>query len=63
LKHSILDIEDKAVNELGMVHEKYLSGKYLGEESEDYLEIYDENTDGEKSGWSAILSAFGFEKD
>ena len=63
MKHNILEIEDKAVNELGMVHEKYLSGKYLGEQPEDYLEIYDEDADGEKSGWSAILSAFGFGKD
>ena len=63
LKYNILEIEDKAVNELGMVHEKYLSGKYLGEKPEDYLEIYDEDADGEKQGWAAILSAFGFGKD
>lgn len=61
LKNDMLSLEDKAVNELGMVHEKYLDGEYLTEKSEDRLEVYDEDRDGEKkSGLSALLSAFGF---
>ena len=60
LKNDMLAIEDKATNELGMVHEKYLNGEYLTEEVEDHLEVYDEDRDGEKkTGLSWLLSAFG----
>jgi hypothetical protein len=60
LKNDMLAIEDYATNELGMVHEKYLSGEYLTDEKEDRLEVYDEDRDGErKSGLAWLLSAFG----
>ena len=60
LKNDMLAIEDKATNELGMVHEKYLNGEYLTEEVEDHLEVYDEDRDGEgKTGLAWLLSAFG----
>ena len=60
LKNDMLAIEDKATNELGMVHEKYLNGEYLSESAEDHLEVYDEDRDGEdKGGLSWLLSAFG----
>ena len=60
LKNDMLAIEDKATNELGMVHEKYLNGEYLTEDVEDRLEVYDEDRDGEKSGLAWLLSAFGW---
>ena len=60
LKNDMLAIEEKASNELGMVHEKYLNGEYLTEELEDRLEVYDEARDGEKSGLAWLLSAFGW---
>jgi hypothetical protein len=60
LKNDMLAIEDKATNELGMVHEKYLNGEYLNEAVEDRLEIYDEDRNGEdKMGLAWLLSAFG----
>jgi cell division protein FtsB len=60
LKNDMLAIEDKATNELGMVHEKYLNGEYLTEDVEDRLEVYDEDLDGEKkTGLAWLLSAFG----
>ena len=60
LKNDMLAIEDKATNELGMVHEKYLNGEYLTDEVEDHLEVYDEDLDGEKkTGLAWLLSAFG----
>lgn len=61
LKNDSLGINEKAEEELGMVSEKYLDGKYLTEEKEDYLEIHDESRDGEKkTGLAWLLSAFGF---
>jgi hypothetical protein len=43
-----------------MVHEKYLNGEYLTEEHEDYLEVFDEDKNGEtKFGLAWLLSAFG----
>lgn len=61
LKNDMLALEDKAVGELGMVHEKYLNGEYITDETEDRLEVFDEDRDGEKKkGLSALLSAFGF---
>ena len=60
LKNDMLAIEDKATNELGMVHEKYLNDEYLTESVEDHLEVYDEDRDGESvDGLSWLLSAFG----
>jgi hypothetical protein len=60
LKNDALNIEDKASGELGMVHEKYLNGEYLTEEHEDYLEVFDEDKNGEtKFGLAWLLSAFG----
>ena len=60
LKNDMLAIEDKATNELGMVHEKYLNDEYLSEKVEDRLEVYDEDRDGEEQrGLSWLLSAFG----
>ena len=60
LKNDMLAIEDKATNELGMVHEKYLNGEYLNETVEDHLEVYDEDRNGEeKTGFAWLLSAFG----
>ena len=60
LKNDMLAIEDKATNELGMVHEKYLNGEYLTDKSEDYMEVYDEDSDsGKKTGLAWLLSAFG----
>ena len=60
LKNDMLGIEEKASEELGMVHEKYLNGEYLTEDVEDYLEVYDEDLDGEKkTGLAWLLSAFG----
>ena len=60
LKNDMLAIEDKATNEFGMVHEKYLNGEYLSEEVEDYLEVYGEDQDGDqKTGLAWLLSAFG----
>ncbi len=60
LKNDMLDIEDKATNEFGMVHEKYLNGEYLTEEVDDYLEVYDQDLDGDKkTGLAWLLSAFG----
>ena len=60
LKNDMLAIEDKATNELGMVHEKYLNGEYLHESVEDRLEVYDEDRSGdEKNGLAWLLSAFG----
>ena len=60
LKNDMLAIEDKATNELGMVHEKYLNDEYLTESVEDRLEVYDEDRDGENAGGlSWLLSAFG----
>lgn len=61
LKNDALDIEDKATNELGMVHEKYLDGQYLTEANEDHLEVFDEDRDGDKkTGIAWLLSAFGW---
>ena len=62
LKNDMLAIEDYASGELGMVHEKYLNGEYLTEDKEDSLEVLDEGRDGEKTGLSRLLSAFGFGK-
>ena len=62
LKNDMLAIEEYASEELGMVHEKYLHGEYLTEDKEDSLEVLDEGRDGEKSGLSRLLSAFGFRK-
>ena len=60
LKNNMLAIEEKATNELGMVHEKYLNGEYLNESVEDHLEVYDEDrTDEEQGGLAWLLSAFG----
>ena len=60
LKNDMLAIEDKATNELGMVHEKYLNDEYLTETVEDRLEVYDEDREGDKQGGlSWLLSAFG----
>ena len=57
-KNDMLAIEDKATNELGMVHEKYLNGEYLNESVEDHLEVYDEDRNGEeKTGLAWLLSA------
>jgi uncharacterized coiled-coil protein SlyX len=61
-KNDALDIEGRA-HELGMVKEKYLSGQYLSERPEDYVEIYDESAGGQQSGWSALLSAMGIGTD
>lgn len=68
LKNDLLGIEDKAVNALGMVGEKYVSGAYLEGDAQDYLEVYGNGSqadreDEEKSGWAAILSAFGIGRD
>ena len=62
LKNDMLAIEEYASEELGMVHEKYLHGEYLTEDREDNLEVLDEGRDGDKSGLSRLLSAFGFRK-
>lgn len=60
LKNDALNIEDKASNELGMVHEKYLNGEYLTEEHEDHLEVFDEDKKEETGfGLAWLLSAFG----
>ena len=60
LKNDMLALEDKATNELGMVHEKYLNDEYLTESVEDHLEVYDEDRDGERAnGFAWLLSAFG----
>ncbi len=60
LKNDSLDLGDRA-EEFGMVPEKYLSGDYITEEKDDYLEVYDEDRDGEKkTGLAWLLSAFGF---
>ena len=61
-KNDALDIEGRA-HELGMVKEKYLSGQYLSERPEDYVEIYDGSAGGQQSGWSALLSAMGIGTD
>ena len=59
-KNNMLDIADKATNELGMVPEKYLDGEYLTDSKEDRLEVFDEDRDGkDKAGLSWLLSAFG----
>lgn len=61
LKNDMLTIKDKATSEYGMVNEKYLDGVYLDENAEDYIEVFDKDEDAEeKSGLSALLSAFGF---
>ena len=53
-----------AVNELGMVGEQYLNGSRLDSTAEDHLEIENGSRSGErKSGWAAILSAFGIGRD
>lgn len=57
-KNDALGLDELAREELGMVPEKYLSAEYLNNEAEDHIEIY-EDEDG-KSGWAALLSAFGF---
>jgi cell division protein FtsB len=63
LKNDMLAIEDKATSELGMVHEKYLNGEYLDESTEDHLEVFDEDREGEEmGGLSWLLSAFGWGK-
>ncbi len=63
LKNDSLNLEDRAANELGMVSEKYLNGEYLTDEKEDYLEVYDEDRDGEKkTGLAWLLSAFGLDE-
>lgn len=62
-KNDLLSIRERAVEELGMVAEPYVNGSYLEGGGEDHLEIEKDNgssEDGGKSGWSAILSAFGF---
>ncbi len=62
LKNDSLHIEERAREELGMVSEKYLDGKYITEEREDELEVFDEKRDGDKkTGLSWLLSAFGIE--
>lgn len=64
LKNDLLSIRERAVNELGMVGEQYLNGSSLKSSEEDYLEVEDGSGSGErKSGWAAILSAFGIGRD
>lgn len=64
LKNDLLSIRERAVNELGMVGEQYLNGSSLKGDAEDHLEIEDGSGSGErKSGWAAILSAFGIGRD
>ncbi|MBE6585425.1 MAG: hypothetical protein E7645_02735 [Ruminococcaceae bacterium] len=60
LKSDMLTIEDKAANELGMVNERYLDGGYLDDQSEDYVEVFGEQSEEKNQGLSALLSAFGF---
>lgn len=61
LKNDLLSIRERAVNELGMVGEAYVNGSYVEDRGEDHLEIENGgDTEERKSGWSAILSAFGF---
>ena len=68
LKNDLLGIRDKAINELGMVSEKYLPGEYLDpavQSGEDYLEVFDgagSRTEDGQSGWARLLSAFGIGK-
>ena len=60
LKNDMLAIEEKASGELGMVHEKYLTGEYLTDEAEDRLEVFGKDQDGERmTGLAWLLSAFG----
>lgn len=60
LKNDALNISDRA-EALGMVSERYLGASYLPNDSEDYIEIYDEDASSvRRSGLSALLSAFGF---
>ena len=64
LKNDLLSIRERAVNELGMVGEQYLNGSRLDSTAEDHLEIENGSRSGErKSGWAAILSAFGIGRD
>lgn len=61
LRNDALNIKDRAQEELGMVPERYLNAIYLPNDAEDNIEIYDEGTtSSNKSGLSALLSAFGF---
>ena len=47
-----------------MVGEQYLNGSRLDSTAEDHLEIENGSRSGErKSGWAAILSAFGIGRD
>ncbi len=54
----LLEIRRIAVEEYGMVDEEYLKMQYLVLESEDKVEVYEEERE-ETIGLSAILSAFG----
>lgn len=58
LKNGVATVRDRATGDLGMVSEKYLDSSYVKGSAEDYVEVF--NEEGEKSGLSALLSAFGF---
>jgi hypothetical protein len=58
VKNDMLGIRDYAVNELGMVEERYLQMQYLSLGSADSIEAFEEEKE-QTIGISALLSALG----
>ena len=58
LKYDIESIKADA-QQLGMISSEFVGGKTIAAENDEEIEIYD--NDGEKTGFAALLSAFGIE--
>ena len=58
LKYDIESIKADA-QQLGMISSEFVGGKTIAAENDEEIEIYD--NEGEKTGFAALLSAFGIE--
>lgn len=60
IKNDLRYIETVARTRLGMIDKSYAPLKYLGEELEEKVVIYDTGTDSHRIGLSTLLNALGF---
>lgn len=58
VQNDMLNVREYAMEELGMVDERYLQMQYLSMETEDSIEVYEEEKE-QNVGISALLSALG----